>query len=54
MLGCLSVILRKQRAENEALSFPLLKLPLELTEGMEAEGGRVPPFFRNPAMWNGF
>ncbi len=53
MLGCLSVILRKQWAENEALSFPLLKLPLELTEGMDNSEG-LPPFFSNPIMWIGF
>jgi hypothetical protein len=55
MLGCLSVILRAQWAENEALSFPLLKLPLELTEGMtENTNSALPPFFRQPIMWIGF
>lgn len=55
MLGCLSVILRAQWAENEALAFPLLKLPLELTEGMdEARYSSLPPFFRQPMMWIGF
>ena len=53
MLGCLSVILRKQWAQNEALSFPLLKLPLELTEGVDENNG-LPPFFRNGIMWIGF
>lgn len=54
MLACLSVILRKQWAENEALAFPLLRLPLELTEGMDENQGALPPFFRNSVMWIGF
>ena len=53
MLGCLSVILRAQWAGREALTFPLLRLPLEMTEG--ADGKAVfPPFFRSGAMWIGF
>ncbi len=53
MLACLSAILRKQWAQNEALSFPLLRLPLQLTEDMEAKPGQE-RFFRNPIMWIGF
>jgi len=54
MLACLGVILRRQWAENEALTFPLLRLPLELTEGMDASGSALPPLFHNPLMWIGF
>ncbi len=56
MFGCLSVILRAQWAEREALAFPLLKLPLTMTEDMDAPGksGLVSGFFRNPMMWSGF
>jgi hypothetical protein len=57
MLGCLSVILRAQWAEREALSFPLLRLPVELTEESSeprSVSGVLGPFFRNRLMWIGF
>ncbi len=52
MLACLSVMLRAQWAEREALAFPLLRLPLEMTDDAGQNGN--PPFFRNPIMWIGF
>ena len=63
MLGCFAVMLRAQWAEREALAFPLLRLPLELTEddGNAPHASSnctskyfVPRFFRNPLMWCGF
>ncbi|MBV9470926.1 MAG: hypothetical protein JOZ57_16950 [Abitibacteriaceae bacterium] len=56
MLGCLSVMLRAQWAEHEALAFPLLRLPLEMTEDLDRTDkyGVVSRFFRNPMMWTGF
>lgn len=52
MLACVSVILRVQWAGHEALAFPLLQLPLEMTEeSSHSEGG---PFLKNPLMWTGF
>jgi hypothetical protein len=56
MLGCLSIMLRAQWAEHEALAFPLLRLPLDMTEDLDRDDkyaflGR---FFRNPLMWIGF
>jgi hypothetical protein len=51
MMACLSVMLRAQWGDNEALAFPLLKLPLVLTEGEEK--GALSPFFKNPLMWTG-
>jgi hypothetical protein len=53
MLACLSAILRKQWAQNEALAFPLLRLPLEITGDMD-EKPKSERFFRNPLMWMGF
>ena len=38
MLACLSIMLRAQWAQNEALSFPLLKLPLTMVEDMDKSG----------------
>jgi hypothetical protein len=54
MLGCLSVMLRAQWAEKEALAFPLLRLPVEMTQDMDQSQGRVPPFFHSRVMWIGF
>ena len=56
MMACLSTIIRKQWAESEALAFPLLKLPLELTEDVDkpANGAVIGSFFRNGMMWIGF
>ena len=51
MLACLSVMLRAQWSEREALSFPLLRLPLEMTQGLD---GEKPSFFRDNTMWIGF
>lgn len=50
MLACLSVVLRAQWAGREALAFPLLRLPLEMTESANSKGS----FFRNPLVWVGF
>lgn len=56
MLACLSVILRAQWAEREALAFPLLRLPLTMTEDLDRSGPDRAPnhFFRNRLMWIGF
>jgi hypothetical protein len=56
MLACLAVILRAQWAQREALSFPLLRLPLEMTQDEDStnRSGILSAFFRNPLMWVGF
>ena len=54
MLGSLSVMLRKQWGEREALTFPLLRLPMEMTEDVDAQGRvDVRGFFSNPMLWIG-
>ncbi len=52
MLACLSVMLRAQWAGKEALAFPLLRLPLEMTE--DQAKADAPTFFKNPLVWIGF
>ena len=54
MHACLAVLLRAQWAEREALAFPLLRLPLEMTEDADSMNGKIGRFFRNPLMWCGF
>ena len=54
MTGCLSVILRLQWSEREALAFPLLRLPVEMAQTDDNARGGIGPFFRNPLMWIGF
>lgn len=47
------VILRRQWSEKEKLTYPLLYLPIEVTEGLNTQA-LVSGFFRNPVMWTGF
>ena len=56
MMACLSTMIRKQWAQSEALAFPLLRLPLELTEDVDKpnNGAVIGSFFRNGMMWMGF
>ena len=54
MMACLSVMLRAQWGDNEVLSFPLLRLPLEMTRDMDEKTRVLPPFFRDALMWSGF
>jgi hypothetical protein len=54
MQACLGVMLRAQWAEREALAFPLLKFPMEITRDIDDAGPKQNRFFRNPAMWAGF
>ena len=50
---CLTVVLRKPWVEDERLTFPLLYLPLDLTEGVSKRTEGI-SFFRDPLMWTGF
>jgi len=44
----INIVMRKQWTENERLSFPIVQLPMTITEN----GGNV-PFFRNKLLWVG-
>ena len=46
---CLNVIVRKQWTEHEKLAYPIIQLPLAITEG-----GGTSTFFRNRILWIGF
>src|SRR5579871_402958 len=47
--NCINVLVRRQWADRERLTFPIIWLPMEMTEG-----GAGAPFFRNRLMWGGF
>ncbi len=47
MLLCINVILRKQWIENERLAYPIIQIPLEMTNPTSG-------FFQNRTMWIGF
>jgi len=46
---CINVLVRRQWADRERLTFPIIWLPMEMTEG-----GAGTAFFRNRLMWAGF
>ena len=52
VMQCLSVLLRKQWTHRERLTYPVIALPLVLTEG--AEQGHVPTVLRNRLFWLAF
>ncbi|PQV63083.1 hypothetical protein B1R32_11660 [Abditibacterium utsteinense] len=56
MMACLTIILRRQWAQNEALAFPLLRLPLEMVDTPTGSGRGVNTvsFWHNSLMWTGF
>ena len=49
VLLCAMALVRRQWVEEERLTFPLVPLPLEMTQA----GGNA-PFWRNKWMWSGF
>ena len=53
--GCLMTLLHHQWIHSERLGFPLLYLPLAVTqEGGALGAGGLGPIFRQPLMWVGF
>ena len=49
---CLFVIFRKQWTDKERLTYPIVSIPIRLTEQGGSRGNR--PFLRDPLMWMGF
>ncbi|MCA1595480.1 MAG: hypothetical protein LC772_03520, partial [Chloroflexi bacterium] len=49
---CMNTILRKQWTEHERLSYPIIQLPFEMTQG--AAEGRPAAMFLNRLFWMGF
>jgi len=47
LFGCVTVLFRRAWTENERLAFPIIQLPLAMTE----PGGAL---YRSPTMWGGF
>ena len=53
VLQCVNTLLRKQWTDNERLTYPLIRLPLEITA--QAPGGPGgPPLTRSRLFWAGF
>jgi hypothetical protein len=53
MMVSFMAILRKQWIEHERLIYPLMQVPLSMTEEGK-DGDKLSPFFKNPMMWAGF
>lgn len=51
VMMCLSVLLRKQWVEYEKCTFPLVRLPVEMSE---QPSGMLSPFFKSAGLWVGF
>jgi hypothetical protein len=49
---CINVLLRKQWTHRERLTYPVIAVPLVITEGVEQ--GRVPSVLRNRLFWFAF
>lgn len=49
VMVCINVFVRKQWTEHEKLAYPIIQLPMAITEG-----GGTSSFFRNRALWIGF
>ncbi len=50
---CIVVILRRQWADHERLTYPLLELPREMIRGSDGPR-KLPPFMRSKLFWIGF
>jgi hypothetical protein len=52
VMFCLASLVQRQWIDRERLTFPLVYLPLEMTD--REPGQTVGPLFRNPLLWIGF
>ena len=53
MVFCTFSILRKQWVEKERLLFPIMRVPLELVEGLDNTGESRKPLIKNRLLWMG-
>ena len=53
MMICIASIVRRQWVDYDRLTFPLLQLPIDLTEEGKS-GSIVVPLFKRPLLWIGF
>lgn len=51
--ACLNILIRTQWSDNERLAFPIVQLPLAMTEERDTALGKT-GLFQNRAMWAGF
>ena len=49
VMVCINLFVRKQWTEHEKLAYPIIQLPMAITQG-----GGTSSFFRNRALWIGF
>lgn len=54
VMQCVNVLIRKQWTENERLAYPLVKIPLEITDTQPFGRGQAAPLMRSPIFWIGF
>lgn len=55
VMQCVNVLIRKQWTENERLSYPLVKLPVEISStGLDKADAPKTPLFKSRLFWFGF
>jgi len=55
VMQCVNVLIRKQWTENEKLTYPLVKLPVEIAAStLETADAAHTPLFKNRLFWIGF
>jgi len=54
VMQCVNSVIRKQWSEHEKLSYPLTRIPLEITASMPGSKGHSIGLTKNPVFWLGF